>query len=162
MKLKIPKLSPAVNQIVVHMLTVFLVAFGTQLVAGATGAVSISSVLALLTSAAAAGGVAVLHLVIGLVPTASTVSGNVSTKATIAYTVTLTQVKSAGYQLFLSVVVTFVTILGSQLAGGAVHATSLPSVIAVVLAAISAAVAAVVQFLVGLVPAPVVPITAGS
>lgn len=150
MKLKIPGLPPAVNQIVVHMLTVFLVAFGAQLVAGATGAASISSLLALLTAAAAAGGVAVLHLAIGLVPTAS----SVATPATKTYSVTVTQVKSAGYQVAVSVAVTFVTILGSQLAGGAVHATSLPSVVAVILAAISAAVAAVVQLLVGLVPAP--------
>lgn len=134
------------TQVLVHFVAVFLLAFGTQLVAGVSGAVSVSSLEAVLISAAAAGVTAVFHVIVGLVPTP--VVANMS-----ALGVSL-KVKSALYQVVVSVAATFLSIFGAELVGGASHLTSLPGVIALVLAAIAAAVAGVVTFLIGLVPAP--------
>lgn len=148
-RVKLPGVSSAVSQVLVHFSAVFLIAFGTQLVAGTTGALHISSLLALLTSAAAAGVIAVAHVVLGLVPlppTGDTLEPN-------AVGISL-KVKTKGYQFLTSVLVMFISILGASLIGGAAHVTSLPSVIAVVLAAIAAGAAGVAQFLVGLIPAP--------
>jgi hypothetical protein len=147
--LTIPGLSAATSQIIVHYAAVFLVAFGVQLGAGATGVTSESTLLALLVSAAGAGAVAIGHLLFGLIP---------STPTAMAALGISPKVRSAAYQVILSVIITFVTIFGAQLVGGAAHVESLPGVVSLVIAAISAAVTGVVTFLVGLLPAP--PVTA--
>jgi hypothetical protein len=155
--LKLPGLSQAVSQVIGHFLAVFLLAFGTQLVAGATHAVSLPTLLALLTAAAAAGLVAVAHVVLGLIPDPHLVAGvHLKDGRSGRYTslgVSL-KIETAGYQFVTSVLITFFGILGASLVGGAAGITSLPSAVAVVLAAIAAAVAGVVQFVIGLIPAP--------
>lgn len=148
-QLKLPGVSPAVNQVIVHYSMVFLLAFGTQLVAGTTGKVHVSSLLALLTSAGAAGLAAVVHVVLGLIPTPPTTQGLVPNAVGISL-----KVKTEAYQFITSVVVMFLSIFGAQLVSGVVGITSLPDVIAVVLAAIAAAVTGIVQYFVSLVPAP--------
>lgn len=151
---KIPGLSTAAGQVIAHFLAVFLLAFGTQLVAGTTGTVHISSLLALLTSAAAAGIIAVAHVVLGLVPSPAAAERRAWQPTRFTAVGVSLKVRTDGYQFLTSVVVMFVSILGAQLASGALHITSLPDVVAVVLAAIAAAVTGVVQFVIGLVPAP--------
>lgn len=147
--IKLPGTSTAAGKVIAHFLAVFAVAFGTQLVAGTTGTVHVSSLVALLTSAAAAGLVAVAHVVLGLIPTPPTGQGLTSNAVGISL-----KIKTQGYQFLTSVIVMFLSILGAQLVSGAAHITSLPDVIAVVLAAIAAGATGVIQYLVGLVPAP--------
>lgn len=150
---RIPGVSSAVSQVLVHFASVFAVAFGTQLLAGLTGTVSVSTVLALLTASAAAGVIAVAHFALGLIPLPANRLGDSLNAMGISL-----KVKTAGYQFATSVVVMFVSILGAQLVGGAAGIESLPDVVAVVLSAIAAAVAGVAQALVGLIPAPKAPI----
>ncbi len=146
---KLPGISPAISQLLTHYFLIFLAAFGTQMLATLTvGGLHISSLLAVLTSAAAAGLIAVIHVVLGLIPTQATGPGNLN-----AFGVSL-KVQTVAFQLITSAVAMFLTVLGAELVGGATHLTSLPDVTAVILAAIMAAVAAVVQYFVGLVPAP--------
>jgi hypothetical protein len=134
------------TQVIVHYLAVFLAAFGTTMVSSTTGAFNVSSLEALLISASAAGVVAVAHIVLGLVPTTSSTGLN-------ALGVSL-KVKTAAYQVLVSVLATFLSIFGAALVAGATHLTSLPGVIDLVLAAISAGVAGVVTYVTGLIPAP--------
>lgn len=144
--LKLPGLSPAVNQVILHFAAVFLFGFLSQLGAGVTGTVNVPTLLALLTSAAAAGVAAVIHVVLGLIP-ASDQSGLNTLGISL-------KVKSTGYQTLVSVVVMFLSILGASLVAGATHIGSLPDAVAVVSAGIGAGVTGVVQFLIGLVPTP--------
>jgi len=146
--LRMPGVSPVVSDVVTHFVAVFLLAFGTQMVTAATGKISISSLLAILISAAAAGVVAVAHIILGLIPTPAVGDGRSN-----AFGVPL-KVKSAVYQIVTSVVVMFVSLFGAELIAGATHITSLPTATAVIVAAIMAAVAGVVQYVVKLVPAP--------
>jgi hypothetical protein len=146
--IKLPGVSPAISQLITHYGLIFLLAFGTQMVASLTGGIHISSLFAVLTSAASAGLIAVIHVVLGLIPTQATGPGNLN-----AFGVSL-KVKSMAFQLVSSAIAVFLTVLGAELVEGATHITSLPDVTAVLLAAIMAAVSAVVQYVVGLVPAP--------
>ncbi len=146
--IKLPGVSPAVSQLVTHYFLIFAAAFGTQMLATLTNGIHISSLVAVLTSAAAAGLIAVLHVILGLIPNQNTGSGKVN-----AFGIAL-KVQTALFQLVTSAVAMFLTVLGAELVGGAAHLTSLPDTTAVILAAIMAAVAAVVQWVVGLVPAP--------
>ncbi|MCU1493389.1 MAG: hypothetical protein JWO62_1153 [Acidimicrobiaceae bacterium] len=149
--LKIPGLSTAMNTVVLHVLIVFGTAFGAQLVAGAAHVVSISTLLALITAAAAAGLTAIVHFGLGLIPApvATPVKGVSLGVAGVSL-----KVQTRLYQFLVSVAVTFFSILGATLVSGAVHVTSLPSIVDLVTAAIAAAVAGIVQFVVGLIPAP--------
>lgn len=133
------------SQVVIHFLGVFGVAFGTQLIAGTTGATHYSSLMALLISAAAAGIVSVAHVALGLLP--APVEGLTALGVSL-------KVKNKAYQFVTSVLVMFLSILGASLVGGAAHVTSLPGTVAVIMSAIAAAVAGVAQFVVGLIPAP--------
>jgi hypothetical protein len=151
--LRIPGFSPAASQVIAHYLAIFLLAFGAQLVAGATHVVSIPALIALLTSAAAAGVTAVAHVMLGLIPVPQPLPAPVVGTPYNVLGITL-KVNTAGYQFLVSVLVTFLSIFGAQLVGGAAGITSLPSVVALILAAITAAVAGIVQFVVGLIPAP--------
>lgn len=138
---KLPKISPAVSSVLVHYLAIFAVAFGSYLATNAVGKTSISALVAVIGAAATAGLVAVGHVILGLVPTDA------------RYGIT-PKVKTAGYQILTSVAIMFVGTLGAQLATGAVHASTFPDLVAVISAALAAGVFAVVQYLVGLVPAP--------
>lgn len=151
--IKLPGTSAAAGQVIAHFFAVFLLAFGTQLVAGTTGTVHVSSLLALLISAAAAGLVAVAHVVLGLIPVTPSDGTLIGGKSYNQLGISL-KIKTKWYQFWTSVVVMFLSILGASLVGGAAGITSMPDVIAVVLAAISAAVVGVVQLVIGLVPAP--------
>jgi len=144
--LKLSTKSAAV-QLVVHVIVTFLAAFGTALVAGATNIVSMPTLLALLYSAGAAGLVAVLHYVLGLIPAAPKI-GKIGLNRQLSVPPVVTH--DLG-KLAVSIVATFVTILGGGLVAGATHVTSLPDVVAVVTAAISAAIAGVVQLVTGLI-----------
>lgn len=141
-------LSSATGQLILHYLAVFAFAFGTQLVAGTQGA-HISSLVALLISAGAAGLVAVAHIALGLVPIPPAQAGLAPNALGISL-----KIKTQLYQFATSVVVMFFSILGASLISGAAHLTSFPDAIAVLLAAIAAAVAGVAQYVVGLIPAP--------
>jgi len=155
--LKLPRFSPAAMQFLAHVLIVFAIAFGGQLTAGATHAVSMPTLLALLTSAAAAGLTAVVHFLLGLVPTGvqpPVAQGNGMYAAVGALSTVSLKVKTRAYQILVSVLATFLSLFGAALVAGAVHVTSLPGTIDAVTAAISAAVVGVVQFAVGLIPAP--------
>jgi hypothetical protein len=150
---KIPGLNAAASAVLVHFISVFAVAFLTQVVAGWTGTLNVPTLLSLVTSAAAAGVIAVIHVIIGLIPTAP-VSPN-STKPALTSPVGIPiKVQSAVYQLLTSAAVVFFSMLGAELVGGATHITSLPDAVALLIAAISAAVTAAVQYFVSLVPAP--------
>jgi|SRR5579875_1083156 len=147
-----PKLS-AFEQMLLHVLLVFVVAFGGQMTTSVTGAIHISAVFAVLTSSAAAGAVAVVHYLLGLIPHAQ-----LPPKTSMLYMITVPPaITSRFYQLGISFIVTFLSMFGSVLVAGAVHVTSLPALGDLIYSAISAAVAAVVQYGVGLIPKPVTP-----
>jgi hypothetical protein len=146
--LKIPGLSAAASQMIVHVLTVFLAAFLTQLVGGAVHVINESTLLSLLVAASAAGATAVIHYLFGLIPTPLPVA-----LRSRVFGVTL-KVTSAFYQVLVSVIVTFVTVFGASLAGGATGVESLSALESLIIAAISAAVAAVVHYVTHLIPAP--------
>lgn len=133
------------SQVVIHFLAVFALAFGTQLGVGAVGSLHVSSLLTLLISAAAAGIVSVAHVALGFVPT--------PVEGLSALGVSL-KVRTRGYQFLTTLAVMFISILGSQLVGGAAGIESLPDAVAVLSSAIAAAVAGVASVLVGLIPAP--------
>jgi hypothetical protein len=146
--LKWPGISPAVSQLLTHVTVVFLTAFGGQLVAGATGAItSMPTLLALLTAAAAAGVTAVAHYALGLIPT--------PTPAVTAAVVPL-KIPKAVQQVIWSTVIVFLTAFGAQLVAGASKVVSIPTLVALVAAGCAAAVTAAVQALLKLVPVPVV------
>lgn len=152
--IKLPGLSQPVSDVIAHFAAVFLLAFGTQVIAGATTAVNISSLFALLTSAAAAGLVSVAHVVEGLIPVpANVVAVQGSFKRYTALGISL-KAKTRVNQVVISALSTFLVILGSQLVGGAAGIQSLPDVTAVILSAIAAAVTGLVTYLLGLIPAP--------
>lgn len=154
--LKLPGLSPAVSQFLTHVAVTFIVAFGGQLAANATGATSTSTLLEVLYSAAAAGGIAVLHYIAGIIPTppATSASGVAGVLVSLKLTTPLGQLLFSGVSVFL---VTF----GGQLAAGAAGAGSLPAVAAVVVSAASAGALAFLQWALKLVPVPtaVIPAT---
>lgn len=155
--LTLPRLSPAVSQFLVHVLVVFLIAFGGQLAAAATGAIhNLPTLLAVVTSAAAAGVTAVVHYLLGLIPTPN------PNAATIAVTL---KAASALSQVSWSIAVVFLSIFGAQLAVGASHVTSVRTLTALLVAAGSTAVITAVQHGLHLIPVPApapVPIPAAS
>lgn len=129
------------TQVLVHILAVFLLAFGGQL--AAAGTTNESNWLALLTSGFAAGLVAVAHILGSIFPLPDGSAVGVSFA-----------VKSNLYNFVMVAVMTFVSIFGTALVTGATKLTSFPSVVALLIAAISAAVAGVVQLVLNLIPAP--------
>lgn len=143
--LPIPWISAGAKQMLTHFLAVFLLAFGTSLVAGATNVLSINTAWSAIVAAAAAGSVAVAHYVMGLIPTPVDTANRVGL---------VLVSKSSLYQVLVSVISTFLVILGAQLVGGAANVESLPDVKAVVLSAIAAAVTGAVTYVFGLIPAP--------
>lgn len=68
-KLGLPK---SVQDVIVHVVIVFTTAFAAQIIGASLGVFNWPAVAALLTSAAAAGGSAVLHYLLSLVPSAQT------------------------------------------------------------------------------------------
>jgi hypothetical protein len=150
-KLKLPGVSATESDVILHYVGVFVFAFGTQALTGVTKVHSESEVLALLTSAGAAGVAAVVHVLLGLIPNHASVKGVGMPFSPVGISL---KVKSSVNQILTSAVVVFISILGAELVGGAVHVTSLPAALAVAIAAIAAAVTAVAQYVIGLVPAP--------
>ena len=146
--LQIPGLSASASEIVAHVLIVFFTAFGGVMVSSLTGTISMPAIEAALIAAAAAGVTAVVHFLLGLVPTPVVTAVGITSNA-----VSL-KVTSSLYQVIVSLLVTFVTVFGAQLAAGAVGVASLPGLKALIISAITAAVAAAVQYLVKLVPTP--------
>ena len=141
--LKLPGLSPAVSQIVTHVLSVFTVAFLAQVGAAANGNIrDWPTLLALVLAAGVAGVVAVIHFLVGLIPTPASL------------------VKNPLAQVVWSAVTVFATTLGAQLAVGASRVVSVPTFVAVSTAAITAAAAAVLHYGFKLIPTPVA--TAGG
>jgi hypothetical protein len=63
-------LSPKLRAVVAHVVITFAVAFVGQVGAGLSGAVHMPTLVALVTSAVAAGASAVVHHLVGLVPPA--------------------------------------------------------------------------------------------
>jgi hypothetical protein len=61
---------PSVQQVILHVAVVFTSAFVAQLVGASLGAFDWPTLSALLVSAAASGGSAVFHYILGMVPTA--------------------------------------------------------------------------------------------
>lgn len=61
-------LTPARKQMAVHVVIVFAVAFGGQVVDGLTKRGSVPTLTALLVAAASAGLIAAAHYVVGLIP----------------------------------------------------------------------------------------------
>jgi hypothetical protein len=143
-------LTSARKQLLVHLIAVFLAAFGTQIVGAAT-VTNESTLVSLLVSAGAAGVAAVAHVLLGLIPTTSVVLSTGERTSALGIP---SSVKTAGYQIVVSMVVVFLSIFGASLLTGVAGATSLPGIQSAVIAAISAAVAAVVQATVGLIPTP--------
>lgn len=145
--LPVPWISAGAKQMLTHFIAVFLLAFGTSLVAGATNVINVNTAWSAIIAAAAAGVTAVAHYVIGLIPTADVAAEQNRVGLTLVS-------KSSLYQVLVSVISTFLVILGAQLVGGAANVQSLPDAKAVVLSAIAAAVTGVVTYLFGLIPAP--------
>lgn len=156
--LKLPRFSPAAVQFFAHVAIVFLVAFGGQMIPSLTGTISMPALLAVLTSAAAAGLTAVVHYLLGLVPSGSVPAvdnGDGSFTAVAGLSGVPLAVRNRLYQVLISIVVTFLSIFGSGLVAGGLHVTSFPGIVDAITAAIAAGVAGVIQFAVGLIPASV-------
>lgn len=144
---QLPRLSKSQSDFVLHVLSVFVAAFGTALVGGATHVTNWSTAVSVIFAAAAAGVAAVGHVIANLVPTPPT--------PVIAAAIGISvKVKTRFYQAVQSVVILFLSIFGAALVSGAAHIGSLPDLKALLGAAIAAAVAGVVQYVIGLVPAP--------
>lgn len=142
MAFKLPRLSPAVSQVLTHVIVVFALAFGGQIAAAYTGAIpDMPTLLALVSSAAVAGLTAVIHYVAGIVP-----SPNPAVAATLA-------TRSQVAQWAATYLAVFLAAFGAQLALGASHVVSIGTIPAVIVAACVAAVAAVAHRLAGLIPA---------
>lgn len=135
------------RQVALHFLVVFLVAFGTTLSLGAAHVISANTAWQAVVAAAAAGVVAVVHAIEGLIPAPLPVAN--LTRVGVALVS-----KSTIYTVAVSVASTFLVIFGAQLAAGAAGIDSLPDVKAVLIAAISAAVSGVVTYVTGLIPTP--------
>lgn len=146
--LPIPWISAGAKQMLTHFVAVFLLAFGTSLVAGATNVIDVNTAWSAIVAAAAAGAVAIAHYVMGLIPQPVEQSNKVGL---------VLVSKSSLYQVLVSVISTFLVILGAQLVGGAANVQSLPDAKAVILSAIAAAVTGVVTYVFGLIPAPKAP-----
>lgn len=147
MTFTLPKLTPTQSKIVLKLVTVFVVTFGGQLTANATHAVTISTLFAAITSAAAAG-------LLAMVKAISTVGQLEAALANVGRAGVSLNVKTAAYQLGTGFLIMFVGSLGANLATGAAHATSFPDLAAVVVAAISGAVFAAIEWLIEKLPAP--------
>lgn len=160
----IPHLSAAASQMLLHVAAVFLAAFGAQLVAQQTGAITGWPILLqLLLAAAAAGGSAVIHYLLGIIPTPT-----VSTAGSVGYAdgtvhqrnelVSVTgislKILSPLGQVFWSLVTVFVTTFGAQLLAGASGVVNIPTLESLVISAAAAAVTAVVQAVAKVVPVP--------
>lgn len=144
--LKLPGVSPAVSQLVTHVLIVFVVAFGAQVSAADEGAIhDWPTLLALITAAAAAGATAVIHYIMGLVPAPA---------AGVRGALIPAKVTNPFVQVAWSAVVVFLTSFGSQLAVGASGVVSAPTLEVLVVSAVSAAVTALLQWVLHLVPVP--------
>lgn len=139
--LVLPPLSPATTQMLIHCVIVFLAAFGAQMVASTTGDIgSWPAILAVLTSAAAAGVTALVHFLLGLVPTPPT-DTSVSLK-----------LPEPISQLLTHLVVVFLTVAGAQFALGAANVLNIHTLTAWVIAACAAGVSAIAHILFGLLP----------
>lgn len=134
------KLSPAQRAVVIRYLQVFGFAFAAQLIAGKTGYASIPTLWAGITSAFAAGIVAVLKSL-----------GQINQLEKVGFTL---KEKTAVYQFLTGFAVMFIGALGANLATGAAHATTFPDLVAVVVAAISGAIFAATQWIISLIPPP--------
>jgi Ca2+/Na+ antiporter len=143
----LPKLTPTQSKIILHLVSVFVVAFAGQLTASAADFVNISTLWAAITSAAAAALVTTFKAIgtIGQLQAALSNVGRVGVSL---------GVRSDLYQLGTGFLIMFVGALGANLATGAAHATSFPDLVAVIVAAISGAVFAAIQWIVGKIPAP--------
>jgi len=134
--------SPGTSAFILHLLSVFGAAFATQMVAsGVAGVHTWPALLALVCAAAAAGLVATIHLVLGLIPNLN---------------VTLTKFlgSSDAAQVVTSVLAVFLTTFGAQLAIGASQVASVGTLFALIVAGITASGTAVVHYVIGLVPVP--------
>lgn len=140
--LRLPGVSPGTSAFVLHLLSVFASAFAVQMVvAGVANVHDWPALLALVCSGAAAGLVAAVNLVLGLIPNLN---------------VTLAKFlgSSATAQVITASLAVFLTTFGSQLAVGAAHAESIGTLYALVVAAITAGGSAVIHYTIGLVPVP--------
>jgi hypothetical protein len=146
LKFVIPGTTPLQSRVIIHYLSVFALAFAGFLSANAAGAGTLSTVSSLLISAVAAGVSAVINAVTVVIP-AATLQGTDTLRLN-------PKIEKAGYEILSTSLVMFLSIFGAALVSGLLPHQSLPSILAVVLAAIASAVAGVVSYLFGLIPHP--------
>lgn len=149
LSLRLPGVSAGTSAFILHLLSVFAAAFVTQMVASGVGGVHTwPALLALVCAGAAAGIVAAIHLVLGLIPNLNVELAKFLGSSRVAQVVT-------------SALAVFLTTFGAQVAVGASHVASIGTLFALIVAAVTAAAAAVAHYAIGLVPVPV-PAKAGK
>lgn len=140
------QLTPAFKQMLAHVAIVFLVAFGASVSAGLTNAASIPTLLALLIAGGSAGLTAVVHYLLGFIPSSVPAGKFGAIRAVPA------AVETKLLQVAVSVVAMFLVIAGTSALAGAVSVSSLPSAVDLIVAAIAAGVTGAVQYATGLLP----------
>lgn len=132
-----------------HVALVFLVAFAGTVTAGLTGKVDMPTLLALLIAGSSAGLTAVVHYLLGLIPTTPTQLAPRETG--LRFTVPAA-VETKLLQTLVSVLATFLVILGTSALAAASSVGSVPGVADVIVAALAAGMTGAVQYATGLLP----------
>jgi uncharacterized membrane protein len=115
-----------------------------MVLAGVANAHSWPALLALVCSAAAAGLVAAVHVLLGLIPNLNVDLAKWLGSSNVA-------------QIVTSALAVFATTFASQLALGASNVASVGTLYALLVAAVTAAGASVLHYAIGIVPVPVAP-----
>lgn len=143
------QLTPAFKQMAAHVALVFVVAFAGTVTAGLTGKVDMPTLLALLIAGSSAGLTAVVHYLLGFIPTTPTQLGPF--RSVYGFTVPAA-VETKLAQVGVSVLATFLVILGTSALAAASSVGSVPGTADVIVAALASGVTGGVQYLTGLLP----------